>query len=453
MAIRSPYNSFVDFNQEVLDCAGDTRQAALPVINTFAIKFQFKVDAELLPTTTAFYAGICSEGCQLVLDTNTAAIPICIHYILLDQAGLPLEVNDFPVTISNYTPSGDQPKVPSGVYTKDQLLQAISDTYDFVLPSHDYIACCDQPVISGIPVTTADSQVKTIGFNEFYAHGYFSIGAISMSGIVSPTQCFRYCILNAAKQVISCSNLFYRETELCYTTLLTYYNEENGYGFRYMPYDSGGSTLFTENTIRLPFYLRRPGFQITENIFRRSDGVKQRTSTVIEKDWLGTVGYLSVEQHEKLTVALKHDYVHVDNEFSGVNYRMTQEGEYTPGYTDELNTVLSPAEFRISDYSHNYVNNNCGFNCGIEMTIDCEGGGLTPQCPDKFSFEFVLSEGQETYQDGVLIGVTADQIEVYREGLLQYTTGVNYYSHNPSTGTLTLFPVGYAGERVAIVEI
>lgn len=454
MPIRSPYNSFVDFNTDPTDCDGQTRQAALPVISDFSAKFQIKVDDELMASDTMLYAGICSEDCELLYDPNYEVIPICTRYKFIGTGSHEISDEDFPLTISNYAPQGGQPEVPAGVYTRDEFLRVVSDTYGTELPALDFINCCEMPVITGIVVFySGGGPAREVDLNIYYGYGYVDFPDTSMSGIVDPGECFRYCILDESKTPIACSNLFRRETNDCYTSVINYYNEGNGYGFKYVTYDDNGTTKFTQNQIRVPFYLRRPGFTATENIFRRSDGVKQRLSTVVEKDWLGTVGYLSDLQHEKLAIALKHDVVNISNPFSNVNQRMTQEGAYTIGFAEELNSPLNPAEFRITDYSHNYVNNNCGFECGIEIIEDCEGGGVTPACPDRFQLEFMMANDQVTYQNDNLIGLTADQIEVYREGLIQYTVGANYYSLNSATGVITFVPSGYAGERIAIVQV
>lgn len=455
MPVRSPYNSFVDFNADVTDCSGDTKQAALPVVDNLGVKFQIKVEDDLISVDSILYAAVCSVDCELLYDPDYEVVPTCNHYKFIGTGGHVLSADDFPILVGNYSPEGGQPQVPEGTYTLDEFLQVLSDTYGFDLPGLDFIDCCEVPVITGIVVFYNGSGVaQSIDMTNNYGYGYVNFPITDMTGIIGAGQCFRYCILNEAKEVMQCSNLFYRETNDCYTSVISYYNEENGYGFKYVTYDDNGTTRLTENQIRVPFYLRRPGFNVTENIFRRSDGVKQRTSTVIEKDWLGTVGYLSDLQHEKLMIALKHDVVTVENTFSGVNHRMTQEGDYSITPAEELNAPLNPGEFRITDYSQNYVNNNCGFECGVELITACDdSGGVTPSCPDKYSVEFTMTEGQATYQDDNLIGLSAAQVEVYREGLIQYTTGGNYYSMDPLTGTITFVPVGYGGERIAIVQV
>ena len=455
MAIRSPYNSFVDFNTDLTDCSGNTRQAALPVIDNFGVKFQIKVEDELVISGTPFYAAVCSEDCETIYDPEYEVIEICNRHKFVDTNGHSLSDDDFPLLVGNYSPDPGQPQIPEGSYTREEFLTILSDYYEYTVPGFDFIDCCDVPVITGIVVFyNGAGLAKELNLNAYYGYGYVNFPATDMSGIVGAGECFRYCILNSGGDVLACSSLFYRETKECFTSVITYYNEENGYDFKYVTYDDNGTTRITENQIRVPFYLRRPGFTVEENVFRQSNQVRKRTSTQIDKTWQGVVGYLSDLQHEKLVVALKHDVVTVENTFSNVNQRMSQEGEYTITWPDDsINTALNPAEFTIYDYSQSHSNNNCGFECGVEIIDECEGGGVIPSCPDKFSVEFTLTEGQASYQNDNLIGLSASQMEVYREGLIQYTTGGNSYSVNAGTGTVTFNPVGYAGERIAIIEI
>lgn len=458
MAIRSPYNSFVDFNADVTDCSGKTRQAKLPVYDNYGIKFQIKVEDELKSLSEKLYAGVCKGDCELEVDPDVEVVQTCPRFKFMGSGSVPITEDLFPILVGNYAPHIGQPQVPEGTYDLPAFLQAISDAYQVQIDSLDFYDCCELPTITGIVVFyNGEGLAKEIDLEQFWGYGYvdFPTQEITEFGV---GDCFRYCILDEAKETLRCSNLFYRISDPCYTSVITYHNEENGYGFRYVIYDDGGVDKITKNQIRLPFYLRRPQFQVTENIFRRSDGIKQRTSTVIEKDWLGTVGYLSAEQHEKLLIALKHDVTVIQNDFSGVNYRMTQEGEYTPGYPDEINSPLVPAEFRISDYSHNYVNNNCGFNCGVEFVEDCsgEGGGGTSPCPDKYSIEFTvggaeMADGDTSYQNNNFINKSG--AEVYREGLFQHTSGPNNVVYASLTGEFTFTPAVTSGERIAIIEV
>lgn len=460
MAIASPYYSFVQFSPEHLNCHGETNQAKLPVYNTFGIKYQFRVEDELLPSDTILKAAVCSEECEVLFNPNYNVIPLCNRYKFELSNGSPLTMSDFPLVVGNYAPVGGEPQVPEGTYDFDSFMYAVSQAYGANFTSLDFIDCCEVPKISLIVIFPNGSALaKNLEMNIYFGAGYVNFPSAPMDGIVAHDQCFRYCILNQSDEVLGCSNLFYNEPDNCYLSQITYYNEENSYGFKYSAYEVSGSTYFTENQLWLPVYLRKPINPITENVFRRSDGEKQRLSTIVEKEWEGKAGYLSNEQRDRLVVALKSDILIVNNAYSGVNDRMMQEGDITPDYSEEINSPLAPATFKITDYSQSAVNNNCGFNCGIEFIDDCEGGGgIVTTCPDKYSIEFkvpssAMGIGDTIYQDDNLIGLSNGQIEVYREGILQYTTGDTYYSLNGTTGEVTFSPATTDQERFAIWEV
>ncbi|MCW3466506.1 hypothetical protein [Chitinophaga nivalis] len=451
MIIESAYNSFIQFSEQGNDCSGNTRQAKLPICDNFSIKFQFKVsDTDLLPSTTQFYMGICSDECDLILDINKPVQPICPRYKFMDESGEVVAAY-FPITIADYTPSGSQPKIPAGTYDTTSFFEILSNYYETSIYNFDFFSCCEMPEIYGIPVLyNGEVVTKTIGIELFYGYGYVDFPTVSMSGVVSPGECFRYCILDAAKQAIACSNLFYRETDKCYMTKVTYYNEENGYGFKYVSYFDE-TIKFTENMLWLPFYLRKPQRISTENIYRKSDGGKGRLSTIIDKEWEGSVAYLSEEQHDRLVVALKSDILTIENAYSGVNSRMIQQGDLTVDYAD-FNTALSPATFKIQDFSHHNLNNNCGFNCGVEVIEECDGN-ISEPCPERYHVEFQvptpkIGVDESIYQDDNLKNVSI--LEIYREGIIQYSVGENRFSHNSTTGTVIFVPAVGDKERIAI---
>lgn len=452
--IQSPTNSFVDFNGDNVDCKGREQDVALPVYDNFGIKFQFNVTDELLPTNTMFYAGVCADG-ELVHDPNYAVVPICIRKKFMTNIG-PLLDSHFPLLVGNYDP-GNQ--IPEGTYDKQSFLQAINSFYETDIPDLDFITCCgdNYPVIEDIVVFLNGTGIaRSLSLNTYYASAYVDFPANSMTGIIAPEECFRYCILNNTKTVIASSNLFKRITDPCLTTVFTYYNEENGFDFKYVSYVDGSTVKFTENQIRLFTYFNKPKPDITENVLRVSSNKHKRLSTVVNKVWHGNVSYMSGEQHYKYAIMLKHDYLYVQHPNKNIDGFMTQEGTYEIEYPDMNLYPVAPASYDIIEDSKTTVNNNCGFNCGVEIITDCSGGGVTPPAGEKYHIEFSTPSAQmpiggTSFQDNALKG--KQNIQFTREGLEQYSMGDNYYSFNSATGTVTFFPAAYNGERFSIWEI
>lgn len=450
MSIASPINSFVDFNAPTLDCNGDATAVALPAFDTFSIKYQFKIVDAFLPTTTVFKAAVCDNECNTLYNPDHEVIPICSRFIF-GNGSVALVDSNFPITVGSYAPQPGQPQLPEGTYSKQAFIQLIADYYAYMLPAFDYYTCCALPEISGIVVFYNDEPLaQEIGLSAFYGYGYVNFPATDMAPYVVPEQYFRYCLLNEADEVQACSNCFKRITDDCLTTVFNYFNEENAYDFKYVFYDDAGTQRITENQIRLWVTFDHPKHLIEEEVFRRSDKVQQRLSTLIEKEWECNTSYLSILQHDKLVALLKHDILSVFNKERSLNRRMTQIGAPEPSFPAVRNFPTYPVTFNMRDYLSSYVNNNCGFNCGVEVVEDCTGGGVVPQCPDKFKTEFQLAEGQATYQNDNLIGLTTNGIEVFREGIFQYSDG---YSLNQLTGTVTFVPIGTGEERIAIIEV
>jgi len=457
MPIASPVNSFVDFNEQNLDCRGNARDVALPVYETFDIKFQIYIsDDEKKPKTELLYAAVCTEACSLLYENSIPVVSTCDRYVIQSTGGVALLSTDFPIIVLN------SDHIPAGSYDQRAFFEALKDL-DATVQALDYISCCPPTSVDlDIDISTAGGANYTLELGVYWGYGYVEFPVVEMAPYVGFNECFRYCILNAANEVQSCSNLFYSIIDPCYTTVFTYRNEENAYGFKYSYIDEAGDPHITENQIRLSVFFDKPTRPVEENIFRRSDKVQQRLSTLIEKEWLGHTSYLSDDQHDKFIVMLKHDTLHVYHENRNMDRNMTQEGEVEYIYPDINNPKTYPATFRIKDYNYSYVNNNCGFNCGIEINDECDNG-TAPPCPDKYFIEFTVGDpgspmanGDTVYSDAALSQAVA--VEVYREGLLQHESGVNNITFvrgaNPSQpGVITFTPEVITGERIAIWEL
>lgn len=459
MAIASPIYSFVDFNDPILDCKGNERDVALPVYETFAIKFQIKVVDEKIPRASNMFAAACTEECTILYNPDVMVLATCDRFVIQNAAdNVALVAADFPVNVTNTTDY-----ISAGSYSQADFIAALKD-YDEQIQALDYISCCVPAALDlGITLTTAGGSAYTLELGDYWGYGYVVFPADDVGPYLGFNDCFRYCILDSGNAVLNCSNLFYRISDPCLTTVFNYYNEENGYDFKYTLYDDGGVSRITENQIRLSVFFDKPTRLIEENIFRQSNKVQQRLSTLIEKEWQGHTSYLSDDQHDKVVVMLKADVLHVDHENRGMDRRMIQIGDYDDNYPDMNNPKTHLSLFKIRDYLYAYNNNNCGFNCGIEVIDPCDDGGVEPECPDKYSVEFVvgapgspMAEGDTVYSDPNIS--QSQNVEVYREGLLQHNSGENNVvftrGANPSLpGTITFTPSVITNERIAIWEV
>lgn len=462
MIIRSPKNSFVNFNPEYLDCSAlDTRQSALPVYDNFGIKFQFLLE-DRVSSGSVFKAAVCSADCELLYNPNYTAIKICDRFVFTYNSGIDILTSaDFPILVGNYTPDPGQPQIPAGTYTEIEFIDIINDLYETTLPGIDSINCCDDPypVMSGI-VVFINGNAEEITLSEYYSRAWVDFPPTAMGGTVQVGDCFRYCITTEANEVIACSNLFTRVQDECYTTLFRYYNEENGFGFKYLAVDVDGETVITENTIRLyvNFRNQQPA-NLQENTSRLPNGTYQRTSTIYDWQYTAQVAPLSDEQYRQLTALLKHDKVFATEYLTGIDGKITALGVPEIDYPDRIRKPTNPGTFTIIDESAGETNNNCGSSCGIELVESCAGGGqVVIPCPEKFNDELVvgqavgkypMADGQTVYSAPELAGSLS--VMVFREGLLQYKNGDGYIISYPVGSTnITFTPAVQANERIAI---
>lgn len=465
MAIESPINSFVNFNDELLTCDGASRQAPLPVYDNFGIKFQFKIsDDELLPANTVLKAAVCSPDCELLYNPDYTVIPMCNRYALTyDNGATVVQDSNYPIIIGNYAPQPGQPQIPEGTYNKAEFIEAVNQAYDIFLDSFDFVACCPQelPEISGIIAQlTGEPTVESLELSTFYNSGWVHFPETNMTGIVDDMECFRYCILDEANAVLKCSNLFTRITDDCKTTFFEYHNQENAFGFKYVVVDEAGTDVITKNSIRLFVHFIRPEqVNLIENTTRTPDGSYLRTSTVFDWQYTAEVAPLSAEQFRQLGAMLKHDVIVATDVEAGIDGPITSLGTIEILYPTGIRKSINPATFTIIDQRDNNVNNNCGGECGIEFIDDCEGGGGVVQpCPDKFYDELVvgngtgiypMADGQTLYSAPELAGSSG--VQVFREGVFQYQTGPGYHiTYVPGSQNITFEPAVQSGERIAI---
>lgn len=165
--------------------------------------------------------------------------------------------------------------------------------------------------------------------------------------------CFSYCILDSAKNVVACSNQFQVANDCCYVSKIEYWNNEDAFGFVYVN--------DIKNTIQLPFFLHSPKHLVKEKVYRQTDGTYKRLSADIEKEYECETDFFQEYLHDKLIVAFKHDNVIVTSNRLGITENVSQQGEYAMNWNSKID-FTAKAEFKLRTY-FNGKNNNCGGNC------------------------------------------------------------------------------------------
>lgn len=145
---------------------------------------------------------------------------------------------------------------------------------------------------------------------------------------------------------------FQRIPDVCYSSRLTYYNNEDAFGLNYP-----SSTW--KNAIRLPIYFRNPQTKNDQDVYVRSNGTRTKLYARLSKQYQGLVDNVTEEVHQKLVIALSHDNVTfvTDNNYS---LECTFEQEYNNNYPEILMGVnVWTADFLVMETPFDEQNNNC----------------------------------------------------------------------------------------------
>lgn len=111
------------------------------------------------------------------------------------------------------------------------------------------------------------------------------------------------------------------------------------------------------NRIRLPLMIGKPQFPETREVYRKSNGKSVTQSIVIRKTYEGVTDYISERLHEKLKIALAHDFL----QFEADNYygRLVQSGDYQINWLELRNYPIAQAKVQVEVTPFDATNSNC----------------------------------------------------------------------------------------------
>jgi hypothetical protein len=243
---------------------------------------------------------------------------------------------------------------PEVVYQRLFIIPCDCDTLKFEPPADgtqeaEFRFTGNQTTYSG----QYDNILTVTGFAGNNIDTYYNFG-----------ECFRFCLVQvlyyiadntiAEQNTIACSNLFTYTNSDCYTSLLTYRNNEDSMSFDYETFNT-----FT-NKVRLPLYLTRPQLPSEKEDYRKSDLTYQNLSEVLRKEYILKTDYLSDYTHEKIKIALASDRLTINNENARVNDDFLSRTDYTIEWNEEVELKQAQATCTlVLSEALAYRNSNC----------------------------------------------------------------------------------------------
>lgn len=324
MTIVSSIFSFVDFNAEPDAC--NDNQMPLPAVNTFSIKFQFK----LLNIKTGMVAWAAP-----VVNGNPVLGARCLCDSQCGRLTFPIPFSAYPITI---TGTGTLPLFDNGTYNTPQLFLAnLVSKAEFNWKkdaTHIYAdSCCIPPYVGTINVTGAGGFTLTSELMLDYLVFHASIPAVDMDAYVGINECFNYAVYEVDPvfdpgSLINTSNSFIRAAPSCFLTFVEYWCTKNAFDFNY--------GCEGHNTVWLPMYLADPANPTNESVYIESSGYRRVLSGSLDEEYILKTDHLTQWLHRKIEGMLQHDFKLFTNSYYGLLAEsLTKSGPYNKDWTKD----------------------------------------------------------------------------------------------------------------------
>jgi hypothetical protein len=198
-----------------------------------------------------------------------------------------------------------------------------------------------------------DNILTVTGFAGNNIDSYYNFG-----------DCFQFCLVQvlyfiadntiAEQNTIACSNTFVYTSSDCFTSLVSYRNNEDSMSFDYETYNT------FKNKVRLPLYLTRPQLPSDKEDYRKSDLTYQNLSEVVRKEFILKTDYLSDYLHEKIKIALASDDLIIDNENARINDNFLSRNDYSIEWNEDIELKQAQASCTlVLSEALAYRNSNC----------------------------------------------------------------------------------------------
>jgi hypothetical protein len=346
MSIKSAKFSFVRFEHpEDNDYSLDIPYS-LPAFDQHKIAFQFIVDDDRA-ISAPIKLGIADDSGSLL---SVIAGPVYAAIVAYRYRFTGLN------TYSNFTLTSIVVDTVTKTYssvtvTPETFAQVLFDDFGIDLVD-DYIVL-DSNVTVTISATYAASPTTFNGTITPVWHQ----GFIAVSGVTIDDDCFTYALLNNDNSVIGYSNRFKLVDEEAFTSLVTYYCNEDGFEFFY-------PAATKANIVRLPFYLNQPQYPKSRTVDRKSDGSKRVLSSFVEKEYLIQTEQMPEVFHECMAIMLSHDNLSIHNpNIREVDVDVVETDNYSPKWEIEEGTEkqlpFGKGSGKVKVANYGYSNSNC----------------------------------------------------------------------------------------------
>ena len=254
-----------------------------------------------------------------------------VNRILYFAYVVPTDMTSPPADVSSYNPYtaiGATPLIFANHFNPAQGA-TMTVHYDYPwssLSSHVEIGACFKLMIAYLPITTD----ATGGYESAWP-----------SVFVGFTSCFQ------------------RIDTSCYTSVLTYSNSSDAFGFQYL--------WGKPNVVELPIYLRDPKMENDQKVYTKSDGSLVKLYERKEETYTLETDLMPYTWHKALDIALSHDSISIQNDaeavFDPLNtaVHFVKKENYEIEYQKAPLSSLGKGSCKLSNANPiHLINNNCG---------------------------------------------------------------------------------------------
>lgn len=270
------------------------------------------------------------EG-ENTLSSPGILAPGTAYYVQIDLSGIG------KIKLGSFSGQPEFANYVSGIYTATQEA--------FTVTGYNNI-CIDNIIVTKVYPYVIKDQMGNIVYTstpeDVDGSSFYLRYRVNWEDL--PEGCYTIELNDGIEYVSEC---FYVKLEHDCTILVTWTNNESGFGFDY----SGVEFI---QSLRVPAKLWQPKYNSDiKEIYVDSKGNRQILYARVVKDQLLSVQELPEYLHDALSVGLNHDIVKLD----GVEY-VFEENEYSPTWRNSSN--LAPVLLRAIKKKQNLINNNCG---------------------------------------------------------------------------------------------